>query len=47
MMKHYPPYFYHWGSTLFEKMAIAASNLGDGRIKANILVVGDPLEKSI
>ncbi len=33
------------GSTLFEKMAIAASNLGEGRIKANILVVGDPLEE--
>jgi UDP-N-acetylglucosamine--N-acetylmuramyl-(pentapeptide) pyrophosphoryl-undecaprenol N-acetylglucosamine transferase len=32
------------GSTLFEKMAIAASNLGNGDIKANILVVGDPLE---
>ena len=32
------------GSTLFEKMAIAASNLSEGRIKANILVVGDPLE---
>jgi UDP-N-acetylglucosamine--N-acetylmuramyl-(pentapeptide) pyrophosphoryl-undecaprenol N-acetylglucosamine transferase len=33
------------GSTLFEKMAIAASNLGEGRIKANILIVGDPLEE--
>ena len=33
------------GSTLFEKMAVAASNLSDGRIKANILVVGDPLEE--
>ena len=33
------------GSTLFEKMAVAASNLCDGRIKANILVVGDPLEE--
>ncbi len=33
------------GSTLFEKMAVAASNLGEGRIKTNILVVGDPLEE--
>jgi UDP-N-acetylglucosamine--N-acetylmuramyl-(pentapeptide) pyrophosphoryl-undecaprenol N-acetylglucosamine transferase len=33
------------GSTLFEKMAIAASNLGNGKINANILVVGDPLEE--
>ncbi len=33
------------GSTLFEKMAVAASNLSDGRIKANIMVVGDPLEE--
>jgi UDP-N-acetylglucosamine--N-acetylmuramyl-(pentapeptide) pyrophosphoryl-undecaprenol N-acetylglucosamine transferase len=33
------------GSTLFEKMALAASNLGNGRIDANILVVGDPLEE--
>ena len=33
------------GSTLFEKMAIAASNLGNGRINANIIVVGDPLEE--
>ncbi len=32
------------GSTLFEKMAVAASNLGKSRIDANILVVGDPLE---
>ena len=33
------------GSTLFEKMAVAASNLGKGKIDANILVVGDPLEE--
>ena len=33
------------GSTLFEKMAVAASNLGNSELKANILVVGDPLEK--
>lgn len=33
------------GSTLFEKMALAASNLGNGRIDANIIVVGDPLEE--
>lgn len=33
------------GSTLFEKMAIAASNLGEADINANILVVGDPLEE--
>ena len=33
------------GSTLFEKMALAASNLVNGRIDANILVVGDPLEE--
>ena len=33
------------GSTLFEKMAIAASNLGKGKLDANILVVGDPLEE--
>jgi len=33
------------GSTLFEKMAVAASNLGNGVIDANILVVGDPLEE--
>ena len=26
-------------------MAIAASNLGDGKIDANIIVVGDPLEE--
>jgi hypothetical protein len=25
-------------------MAIAASNLGNGRVDANIIVVGDPLE---
>jgi UDP-N-acetylglucosamine--N-acetylmuramyl-(pentapeptide) pyrophosphoryl-undecaprenol N-acetylglucosamine transferase len=33
------------GSTLFEKMALAASNLVNGRIDANIIVVGDPLEE--
>lgn len=33
------------GSTLFEKMAVAASNLGETDINANIIVVGDPLEE--
>ena len=33
------------GSTLFKKMAVEASNLSDGRTKANVLVVGDPLEE--
>lgn len=33
------------GSTLFEKMALAASNLVTGRINVNIIVVGDPLEE--
>ena len=33
------------GSTLFEKMAIAASKLGKSEINANIVVVGDPLEE--
>lgn len=33
------------GSTLFEKMAMAASNLGEADINANIVVVGDPLEE--
>ena len=32
------------GSTLFEKMALAASKLGDGNLKSNIIVVGHPLE---
>jgi UDP-N-acetylglucosamine--N-acetylmuramyl-(pentapeptide) pyrophosphoryl-undecaprenol N-acetylglucosamine transferase len=42
--KNLPTILVSSGSTLFEKMAIAASNLSEGRIKANILVVGDPLE---
>jgi UDP-N-acetylglucosamine--N-acetylmuramyl-(pentapeptide) pyrophosphoryl-undecaprenol N-acetylglucosamine transferase len=32
------------GSTIFEKMALAASKLGDGNLKSNIIVVGHPLE---
>jgi len=32
------------GSTLFEKMALAASKLGEGNLKSNIIVVGHPLE---
>jgi len=43
--KNIPTILLSSGSTLFEKMAIAASNLGDGRIESNILVVGDPLEE--
>jgi UDP-N-acetylglucosamine--N-acetylmuramyl-(pentapeptide) pyrophosphoryl-undecaprenol N-acetylglucosamine transferase len=43
--KNIPTILLSSGSTLFEKMAIAASNLGDGRIEFNILVVGDPLEE--
>lgn len=33
------------GSTIFEKMAIAASKLGKSNIKANIILVGAPLEE--
>ncbi|MGZ7120147.1 MAG: glycosyltransferase [Methanobacterium sp.] len=33
------------GSTLFEKMALAAPKLRDSGIKANIVVIGDPLEE--
>lgn len=33
------------GSTLFEKMALAASKLRDSGIKANIVVIGDPLDE--
>ena len=33
------------GSTIFEKMAVAASNLGKSGIKANIILVGEPLEE--
>lgn len=33
------------GSTLFEKMALAAEKLGKSGINANIIVVGDPLEE--
>lgn len=43
--KNLPTILLSSGSTLFEKMAIAASNLGNGRIDANILVVGDPLRE--
>jgi UDP-N-acetylglucosamine--N-acetylmuramyl-(pentapeptide) pyrophosphoryl-undecaprenol N-acetylglucosamine transferase len=43
--KNKPTILLSSGSTLFEKMAIAASNLGKGGINANILVVGDPLEE--
>ena len=43
--KNLPTILLSSGSTLFEKMAIAASNLGDGKIDANIIVVGDPLEE--
>ena len=32
------------GSTIFEKMALAASKLGEDNLKANIIVVGHPLE---
>ena len=43
--KNLPTILLSSGSTLFEKMAIAAYNLGDGKIDANIIVVGDPLEE--
>ena len=43
--KNKPTILLSSGSTLFEKMAIAASNLGKGKLDANILVVGDPLEE--
>ncbi len=43
--KNKPTILLSSGSTLFEKMAIAAANLVDGKIDANILVVGDPLEE--
>lgn len=33
------------GSTLFEKMALAAPKLRDSGIKANIVVIGDPLDE--
>lgn len=33
------------GSTLFEKMALAASKLRNSEIKANIVVIGHPLEE--
>lgn len=33
------------GSTLFEKMALAAPKLRDSRIKANIVVIGHPLDE--
>lgn len=33
------------GSTLFEKMALAALKLRDNGIKANIVVIGDPLDE--
>lgn len=33
------------GSTLFEKMALAAPKLRDSGIRANIVVIGDPLEE--
>ena len=33
------------GSTLFEKMALAAPKLRDSRIKANIVVIGHPLNE--
>jgi UDP-N-acetylglucosamine--N-acetylmuramyl-(pentapeptide) pyrophosphoryl-undecaprenol N-acetylglucosamine transferase len=43
--KNLPTILLSSGSTLFVKMAMAASKLGKGRINANILVVGDPLEE--
>ncbi len=43
--KNKPTILLSSGSTLFEKMAVAASNLGKGKVDANILVVGDPLEE--
>ena len=33
------------GSTLFEKMALAAPKLRDSGIKANIVIIGDPLDE--
>ncbi|MGB9937261.1 MAG: glycosyltransferase [Methanobacterium sp.] len=33
------------GSTLFEKMALAAKELRDSEINANIVVIGDPLDE--
>ena len=33
------------GSTLFEKMALAADKLKNQKIKANIVVIGDPLDE--
>lgn len=33
------------GSTLFEKMALAAKELRDSKINANIVVIGDPLDE--
>lgn len=33
------------GSTLFEKMALAAPKIRDSGIKANIVVIGDPLDE--
>ncbi|MEN4017470.1 MAG: glycosyltransferase [Methanobacterium sp.] len=33
------------GSTLFEKMALAALKLRDSEIRANIVVIGDPLDE--
>lgn len=40
-----PTILFSSGSTLFEKMALGASELGKSGINANILVVGAPLEE--
>ncbi|NYB51111.1 MAG: glycosyltransferase [Methanobacteriaceae archaeon] len=40
-----PTILFSSGSTLFEKMALGASELGKADLEVNILVVGDPLEE--
>ena len=39
-----PTILFSSGSSLFEKMAMAAERLGESEIDANIIIVGDPLE---
>jgi UDP-N-acetylglucosamine--N-acetylmuramyl-(pentapeptide) pyrophosphoryl-undecaprenol N-acetylglucosamine transferase len=41
-----PTILFSSGSSLFKKMALAAERLGESKIDANILIVGDPLEDS-
>ncbi|HHT19297.1 MAG: glycosyltransferase [Euryarchaeota archaeon] len=45
--KDWPTILFSSGSSLFEKMAQAAGKIGDQKLDANILVVGEPLKEEL